>query len=254
MAEIAAIRTFMSWKVFDAMPLEGSITYEELATKAEADLSTLRRLAWIMVSTGTLKQVGEDSVAHTRLSKVYAKRHPSGMLFQIMFDEAMIPWAHLNYYFEKYGRKEPTDPFVNPHTYSYNKPGTHYWEIVYGDPQRMTDFMQSMNTLEQLLPITGMYDFSWLVEKSKSDPDTPLLVDVGGGKGQALRAILKEYPDIPKERCILQDQSFIIDQAAVEHKETPGLEGLQLMAHDFFKEQPVKGRTCFRPSFSSVMC
>jgi hypothetical protein len=42
------------------------------------------RMAWIMVSTGVLKQIGEDQVAHTRLSRVYVGHHPSGVLFQIM--------------------------------------------------------------------------------------------------------------------------------------------------------------------------
>jgi hypothetical protein len=37
-----------------------------------------------MVATGTLQQIGEDRLAHTRLSKVYGGYHPSGIMFQIM--------------------------------------------------------------------------------------------------------------------------------------------------------------------------
>jgi hypothetical protein len=37
-----------------------------------------------MVATGTLSQIGEDLIAHTRLSKVYSGYHPSGIMFQIM--------------------------------------------------------------------------------------------------------------------------------------------------------------------------
>lgn len=105
MAELAAIRTFMSWGAFDLIPTTGSISYKALAEKLDADEPLVSksatsgetlpeaspltghlagRLAWGMVSTGTLRQVGEDEVAHTRLSKVYVNRHASGILFQIM--------------------------------------------------------------------------------------------------------------------------------------------------------------------------
>lgn len=40
---IAANRIFWEWKVFDAIPRDGSITYAELAAKVDADLSVISR-------------------------------------------------------------------------------------------------------------------------------------------------------------------------------------------------------------------
>jgi hypothetical protein len=36
MSELAAIYTFMRWKAFDKIPLEGSISYKDLAKKCDA--------------------------------------------------------------------------------------------------------------------------------------------------------------------------------------------------------------------------
>jgi len=53
-------------------------------------------------------------------------------------------------------------------------------------PQRMADFMECMNTLEQHLPIAGFYDFGWVAEKAAADPERTLFVDVGGVSASSL--------------------------------------------------------------------
>jgi len=107
----AAIKLFRDWKVFDEIPDEGSISYAELAKKANAEESllseshgpwpasstvlrfffffysmltrNLARLAWVLVSNGLLKQVGEDQVAHTPRSKFFVDASPVGLIYQI---------------------------------------------------------------------------------------------------------------------------------------------------------------------------
>jgi hypothetical protein len=44
----------------------------------------LARVAWMMVATGWLKQIGEDHVAHTENSKVYCNSTPSAAMFQVV--------------------------------------------------------------------------------------------------------------------------------------------------------------------------
>jgi hypothetical protein len=202
-------------------------------------------MAWIMVSTGTLKQIGEDQLAHTRLSKVYTNFHPSGMMFQIMFDEALVPYVYWPRYFAEYGLKEPKGVTHNPYVVAYGKPEGTVWDVIMGDPKRATDFAQSMATLEQQLPVVGYYDFSWIASKASEDPERVLLVDVGGGKGQAIKAIVKEFPQIDKSRCVLQDQADVI--AEVERLDEPEFRDVKKTAHDFFTEQPVKGESIEHP-------
>lgn len=91
------------------------------------------------------------------------------------------------------------------------------------------------------MPISGIYDFSWLVAEAEKDPnsDRSLLVDVGGGKGQALKAIHAEFPGLPLRRCVLQDRLEVIEAGLALNE--PELSAVQRMGIDFLQEQPVKG-------------
>ena len=64
-------------------------------------------------------------------------------------------------------------------------------------------------------------------------PDTPLLVDVGGGIGHQCVALKTRLPHVPG-RIILQDLPQVVAQAIP-------MEGVETMAHDFWTPQPVKG-------------
>jgi hypothetical protein len=146
-------------------------------------------------------------------------------------------------YFAKYGLKEPKAPNHNPHSAAWGDPERTSWEIIYSDPQRVRDFAQCMNTLDQVLPITGYYDFTWIAKVAAADKERSLLVDVGGGKGQAIKAITKETPSIDISRCILQDRPEVIEE--IKLSDASELEGAQAMIHDFYEEQPIKGAACY---------
>ena len=65
--------------------------------------------------------------------------------------------------------------------------------------------------------------------------DEVLLIDVGGGLGHDLQELKAEHPKL-KGRLILQERPEVI-------KETQSMtDGIELMEHDFFTEQPVKGK------------
>jgi hypothetical protein len=150
-----------------------------------------------------------------------------------------VPYVHLSQYYEQYGRKEPKTQTHNPFTFANGHPEKQVWEIMHSNPQRMKDFMQSMHTLEQHLPITGFYDFAWLAETAAADPERVLFVDVGGGKGQAIKAIARENPFIPLTRCVLQDRPDTLEE--VKAIDDEGIRGAVLQVHNFHTEQPVKG-------------
>ncbi|MBE3045157.1 hypothetical protein IMZ48_21910 [Candidatus Bathyarchaeota archaeon] len=84
------------------------------------------------------------------------------------------------------------------------------------------------------------YDFGRLVDKARAEPGRAVLVDVGGGKGHSLAAILRDHPGLPRERCVLQDRGEVIE--AVEEVNDPVLSTIRKMAADFHTDQPVKGR------------
>ena len=64
--------------------------------------------------------------------------------------------------------------------------------------------------------------------------DPVLLVDVGGGQGHEILRFRERFPNL-KARTILQDQEDVISN-------TTKSDNMELMVHDFFKPQPVKGK------------
>lgn len=68
----------------------------------------------------------------------------------------------------------------------------------------------------------------------KDDKDAALVVDVGGGQGHEISKFQKRFSHL-RGRLILQDlpETFTHLDPAPDH--------VELMSHDFFREQPVKG-------------
>ena len=103
----------------------------------------------------------------------------------------------------------------------------------------MKGYLNSMEYMQD--EAVGLrYSFGWLVDKARVELGRAVLVDVGGGKGHSLAAILRDYPGLPRERCALQDRGEVIK--AVEEVNDPVLSTVRKMTVDFHTEQPVKGR------------
>lgn len=168
-------------------------------------------------------------------------------------------------YFEQYGRNEPQTTNHVPMSFAYGKPDLSFYEIVGEDEAWVGSFLKGMAHVESRMPVTaGIYDFSWLVaeasrSRSQSQPDSvdrAVLVDVGGGKGGAIKAIHREFPALPIHRFVLEDRPETLEAGRLLLDEDPELEGVQRVALDFHRDQPVKGElrvlvgtgTCLRCS------
>lgn len=160
-----------------------------------------------------------------------------------MWDNAMTSFFHLEDYFAKYGRKEPQAMNHIPSTFARGCPERSFFEYLPSDPAYFHRFTVGMDMIERDTPASGIYDFSWLVGKASQEPERPVFVDVGGGRGQAILAIHQEFPELPIERFVLQDRQETID--AVVAKEHPLLQKVQKVGIDFHRDQPVKGVSAF---------
>lgn len=249
---MTAKRLFCDWGVFDAIPTEGTISFAELAAKVDAEEMLLVRVAGILISTGYLKQIGTNQVAHTRFSLVFANNDRRGLLFNTGWDNCVVPYATMPKYFELYGRKEPRTTTHTPNGFAHGKPDLAIYDLIQSDPIRLARWIPAMAAVEERMPIAGIYDFSWLVSWAQAEaaqhqqhgagtpaPDRPLLVDVGGGRGQAIKAITKEFPGIPVHRCVLQERPEVID--AVLAADEPELRLVTKMPINFHEGQPLKG-------------
>jgi hypothetical protein len=67
-----------------------------------------------------------------------------------------------------------------------------YYEAISYDPDRLNMFNMTMMQMEKSVPILGMYPFGSLKPEVEAEKDRLFIVDIGGGRGQALLVIQKE--------------------------------------------------------------
>ena len=132
--------------------------------------------------------------------------------------------------------EEPSSLTVNPYSWRHNQDGRTTWEIMAQYPERMKTYQLGLGNQAAILPIVGLYDFG----KLNTNDTRPVLVDVGGGQGQSIVQILNQYKELAAEKMILQDLPAVIELA---QKSEALPKGVVKMEHDFFGEQPVKGRS-----------
>lgn len=247
-AELGVIKEFVHLKVFDKIPAEGEISYQEIAEQTRADVRIITRMANVLVATNVLRFCGVDRVAHTPLSKVYMNKHPTGLMSSILFDEMGVPCSKWPYYFDEHGLQEPGSLFdLCPHTYSWGQPEKNSWEIMSANPERISDFNLGMSLLEHVQPCLGMYDYAWLGEYAQngSDKERKLLVDVGGGRGTTLQVIINSTPAITASRCVLHERPDVVEQ--VKGLDEPIIRDIEKIPLDFHKDTPVQGEAkCLR--------
>lgn len=87
----------------------------------------------------------------------------------------------------------------------------------------------------QRLGMPTWLDFYPYKEKTQGlDPSRPFFVDVGGGFGHQSVALRDKLPGL-QNRIIVQDMAPVLEHA-IKHPE------VELMVHDFWQPQPIKGR------------
>lgn len=257
--EMGVVKLFIEHKVFAALPADGSaISLAELATKTGGEYNMLERFANFLVACDVLS-AGKDEVSGERITASFAHGRTSrffldegvSLMFSHLFENCLLPVAHWPEYFGVHGLAEPKKANVTPWGLSWGHPDKTNYEVFALFPEKALPFNASMKVGVADMPITGMYDFSWIgryaaeggsssIGDDNNKNSRTLLVDVGGGMGQALKAILAENPDIPAERCALQDRPETIEE--VEKEADPALAKVQKFGASFHGEEPVKGR------------
>ncbi|KAI0205155.1 O-methyltransferase-domain-containing protein [Astrocystis sublimbata] len=244
MVEIGIVKVFLDHGVFEALPEHGDMAVADLAEKTGAELSLLQRFSNFLVAAQVLASESPGRVAHTEAS-LRLREGRIKLLFRHIFDFFLVPASQWEAYFETHGLREPTAANSTPYGLATGHPQKTLYEVLETRPQRSAEFNRAMEATVEGMPITGMYDFGWIGEyatrpsESGAASSRPVFVDVGGGKGQALKAILQENPTIPAARCVLQDQPEVVDQAVQESDSI--LQPVTKIGVSFFDEQPVKG-------------
>jgi hypothetical protein len=117
------------------------------------------------------------------------------------------------------------------------KEGKTYYEALEEDPAVSDAWHKGMIMIESTQPVTGMFPFKSMQAAVESEPHRPFVVDVGGGRGNALISIMKECEGNFGAKVILQDMAEVL-----EGKDPVRVDGVENMPHNFYDDQPVSSK------------
>ena len=246
----AALRVAFNIKLFEAFDdedAEETSTARELAARCGVDAVLMARLMRALICVGIFDEVGEDRYAHNLLSRPL--REPGVRAMIRGMAETTDIMTRLPDFLAERGYRNPDDYGGRDGSLFGFAHGTdlNMYEWLQGHPVQMGIFndFQTANArfnegsvrrvLESLL-VSGDNEVGMNVGRSEGDDDDDervLLVDVGGGRGDALRKFRRMHPEL-RGRVVIEDLPKVIEGQEVE-------EGVEAIAHDFFTPQPVIG-------------
>jgi len=191
----------------------------------------LGRLLRYLASIATIKETGKNTFTATNVTRNLADPSAQAGICH-NFHTSSPTYHQLPKFLKKLGYQNPSDHSHTVIQETYNFEGTVYtW--LNSHPENMGYFQAYLKGRRQMVQDTWLSVYPVEEEAKGFDPDSPVLVDIGGSTGDNCAQFKQHYPNIPG-RVILQD---LPDTVAV----APSTPGVENMAHDFFKEQPIKG-------------
>jgi hypothetical protein len=237
----AVIRTLTYVGALQVIPSPNGATAQQVAQATGAQESLVERLLRAAVSVGFLTYNAQRGIyKHTHLSMPWAQSQALAPdVFNFCYDSCLAPMILLPDWLKHNNIDHPSEPTGdtagthNPLTYRHGTEGKSVFETLAQNPENLAIFGRILKASANLKPFTGIYPWERLAD---ADPKRPLFVDIGGGPGHAIGAILAAHPNLPASGFVLQELPKVIELA----KQILSA-GVQLQAHDFFTPNPVKG-------------
>ncbi|CAK7238511.1 hypothetical protein SEUCBS140593_010762 [Sporothrix eucalyptigena] len=249
MGAASAMQVLTRIKAFEKLPTNedgSSITAADLAAACNVDVSVITRAMRVLVINGIAQETNKDAYAHNQTSLEFMPRALGSMV--CMFVEFARAWAALPAYAACHAPADLFDLYKTPFAYAVGREGKTYYECYENEDDDEDDAEEKrslwnigMQQLGNHIPVTGMFPFEALRESVRRQPDRPFVVDVGGGRGQALLAIQKHCQgDAFGGKLVLQDLPVVL--ASLSPEDLPGIEP---MPYNIFTPQPVKGESSY---------
>ncbi|KAJ9637442.1 hypothetical protein H2204_004866 [Knufia peltigerae] len=230
-----ALQVSMQLDLFNI--IRGETDLHTLSEKTGATPTLLIRILRCLAAFRILGQSGRGTFSPTPLSIKFRESQARDWVmsaFNVMQAQSrMVPSI-----LESNGYRSPTDRADNSGVRLWGKT---MFEMMGEDEGLRTQFGSAMAAQEDL-PAQMYPEFPfqrYVVEndergRSIKEDDAVTIVDVGGGMGHVLELILQRNPGLPG-RFVVQDVEEIVSLA------DPNEKAFEVMAHDFFTPQPIKG-------------
>ena len=228
--------------ILEKLPNPGTtpgISATTLAEQTNAHLSLITRVMRLLVLDGICVETGPDEYAHNEMSLASLQGGIAAMT--TIANEFMKSWLHLPDYVRAHQPADMQDLKKSPYASVMLQEGETYYQVLEKDPKERDMWNHTLAGMEAGFPILGMFDFKAATEEGKKDPERPFIVDVGGGRGQALLAIKGDVGEsMDGLKLVLQDLPVVLD--TLKQEEVPGVE---LVPYDIFTPQLVKSKSMF---------
>ncbi|KAG6121889.1 hypothetical protein E4U13_003712 [Claviceps humidiphila] len=224
------------FKIAQAVPPTGSISYEQAATQVHAlsgheiAVSELRRLLRLAVANNLFCEPQVGHVAHNCSSRVLLKDEALASWIGLFTEDLFLPIGNTVAAMRKWpGSEEPTETAIN---------------VSYGHQDNFFDHTQSdtarARRYELSMKAHGSREGFDVVHTVQSYPWAKLgkatVVDVGGSQGHVSMALAEQFPSLSFQ---VQDLPGLRSDKTRAHVPAHLSERVLLTTHDFFHEQPI---------------
>ncbi|KAK1752701.1 S-adenosyl-L-methionine-dependent methyltransferase [Echria macrotheca] len=222
------------------------ISSVELATECKIEELLLVRVMRVLTGLGYAAESGEREYVATPLSRAMVLPHLEAFMIHSQENSARVV-NRLPEYFQRYGYKCPTDGANGAYQFALGT-SLSFFDSIHSDPVRAERFNVSMTGNKN----QRRFWFEWFpvddhllkpFHGSSPTPESVFLVDMGGGKGHHLEALLTKFPAVGGH-LILQDLPRTISSI----RETLDSR-IQPAVHDIFSPQPVAGALVYYTHF-----
>ncbi|QKX57654.1 uncharacterized protein TRUGW13939_04772 [Talaromyces rugulosus] len=217
--------------IFRHIVNDGPVTSARLAKLCGAEELLIILLLRLLSALHFMEEVAPYTWDATRITRIIATEEIAAG--HRMISQLIVPaMQSAPSYLQERGRSCPADPGDGLMQYAFqSKLGT--FERISLDSSLLKDFNMFMgNTMG-----ARTYWVDWYPVKTRIldrvEPEKPLIVDVGGGKGHDLLAYNGKFPGTG--RLVLQDLQVVMESLGDLDQV------ITKVTYDFFKEQPIKG-------------
>lgn len=122
-----------------------------------------------------------------------------------------------------------------PFAFLVGHEGKTYYEIRNLDPTKSSLWNVAVQRFSDHPPYTGIFPFKKYEAEIEKEPERPFVVDIGGGRGQALLAIKRHLKSSVGGRFIFQDLPAVLESFALDD-----LDSIGPMPYSSFTPQPIR--------------
>ncbi|KAI5362127.1 Putative O-methyltransferase domain, S-adenosyl-L-methionine-dependent methyltransferase [Septoria linicola] len=219
--------------IADNVPLQGSISYTDLASKLDLPVQKTTRILRYAMVDHIFREPQLGYIAHTALSRALRKDSAIPVVPCMMANIVENYMDALPKYvesIEKYGHEVETGENA-PGTLGYGKP---IMEFLAENPKNLAILSATMEETKKaswadLRQFVNGYEWAGI--------GGGVVVDVGGGEGPIAKAIASAFPQI---HCVVHDRPSAVAKGQAECPKAIASR-VSWQAHDFFQPNPIKG-------------